>query len=87
MVSDRNSKVGKGLGRMAVKIREAAWLLGMSQRKLGALARMGEVPSYKQGASRYFRIDALREWQREQEVKQMRRFRVGNPQIALEIGG
>ena len=72
---------------MAVKIRDAAWMLGMSQRKLGALARMGEVPSYKQGASRYFRIDALREWQRQQEEQQMRRFRTGNRQFALGIGG
>lgn len=72
---------------MAVKIRDAAWMLGMSQRKLGALARMGEVPSYKQGASRYFRVDALRNWQRQQEEQQMRRFRGGNQQVALGIVG
>lgn len=87
MGTDRNTRFGRGLGRMAVKIRDAAWMLGMSQRKLGALARMGEVPSYKQGASRYFRIDALSEWQRQQEEQQMRRFRTGNRRFALEIGG
>jgi excisionase family DNA binding protein len=47
---------------MQVKTREAARLLRMSVRRLGALARSGSIPSYKCGATRYFRVESLSEW-------------------------
>lgn len=69
-----NSEVvgGDGLGvvmPIQVKTAEAARLLRMSVRRVGALARSGMLPSYKIGAARYFSVGCLIQWAREQSSR------------------
>lgn len=61
------------LGAIQVKIKEAATLLRMSERRLGILSRCGEIPSYKVGSTRYFRVDSLKDWVASQEQRSARR--------------
>ena len=48
--------------KISVRLSEAADLLSISKRKLWSLATSGEVPSFKQGNSRLFFVEALRDW-------------------------
>ena len=52
--------------KLLLKLSKAAQLLSMSERKLWSLAISGNVPSFKVGNSRFFSIEALREWIQEQ---------------------
>ena len=58
---------------LALRPREAAAALGISERKFWELANRGEVPSVKLGRARRFPVDALRAWLADQAAKGVRR--------------
>ena len=47
---------------LAVRSKEAAELLSISQRKLWSLTNAGEIPHVKVGRATVYPVDALREW-------------------------
>lgn len=52
---------------LAVRARDAAKILGVSERTLAKFVAAGEIPSAKIGKSRLFRVAALEQWLRDQE--------------------
>ena len=48
--------------RLALRAREAAAALGISERKLWELTNRGDVPHFRIGKALLYPIDRLREW-------------------------
>lgn len=48
--------------KLTVRIPEAAQILSMSERKIWAMAKLGEIPSFKTGGCVLFPIEGLKQW-------------------------
>ena len=57
-----NERKSEQDSKLLVRQAEAAVMLSMSERNLWSLVQAGEVPSFKIGRSRFFSVDALKEW-------------------------
>ena len=53
---------------LALRPREAAKALGISERTLWAMTARGEVPHFRIGRSVLYSVDSLREWLRAQQL-------------------
>jgi len=58
----------RDLAPLAVGLRDAARMLGVSDRHLATLARAGEVPSVMIGGRRLFRLATLDAWLADRET-------------------
>jgi excisionase family DNA binding protein len=54
-------------GKLLLNIREAAAVLGVSERTIRRLVKEGKLPTVQIGSRRLFRSDTLREWVRTHE--------------------
>ena len=59
--------------QLALRPREAAAALGISERLLWSMTNRGEVPHMRIGRAVVYPIEVLREWMREQAEKGTRR--------------
>jgi excisionase family DNA binding protein len=54
---------------LLIRSREAAKLLGYSERKLWTLTKEGKIPCVREGGTVRYRVETLRAWVEEQEKK------------------
>lgn len=57
---------------LAIRPREAARVLGISERLLWSLTNRGEIPHLKLGRATLYPVDQLQEWLRERARKGLR---------------
>lgn len=58
---------------LAIRPREAARVLGISERLLWSLTNRGEIPHLKLGRATLYPVEQLQEWLRERAEKGLRR--------------
>jgi predicted DNA-binding transcriptional regulator AlpA len=56
--------------RLVVREREALAMLGIGRSLFLQLVYAGDIPSFKLGRARFYRVEALREWAARQEAEQ-----------------